>query len=533
MQQDNAITNKFDKIHFALLFRFIVTHQNYFLVITAMIFSALVHSSILRNFFFYDDYLHLYDAANRGFIKFIILPHGGHLYLVRNVIFYAFYKLFGFHTEIYFISVLLTHMLNVLLLFNILKNFTDNSYIAFSGASLWGINPINQGTLAWYSAYGHALAGTFFLWILYDISRINCRRIEITKTTVVRWMIILFACATCFGTGIALATTFPIVAWLLLYNEEKRKTVTKAMIFIVIIISVIWFFLNHQYKGINLESLVVANTPQDNSINALFDPFSWGKIVIMLCELIAYSISSTLLGPFYTIINIDNFKPVCYFISFFFLFLVVWTYLKGSTKLRYRLLSFLVLLISIYGFISLGRAVYYFHLGHAIEKAILISPRWYYIGTMLVTIILCLLLERYPLRQLSKMKYIKILPFILLAIMIVPAIQIAYSSIIFRASQIQHLEYDMVLSEINRKIERQGAGQNVYIPNYRLKNIFVPSEFKNFPGAAALYIMSYPENIVNGRRVYFVEPDHDIVTNLRKQKSIRISGVLVKPDEIH
>ena len=75
------------------------TSSTCILAISALLASAAVHSDALSYHFFLDDYLHLYQAANTGFLEFVMTPHGFHLYQTRNAIFYLLYKLFGVRAD--------------------------------------------------------------------------------------------------------------------------------------------------------------------------------------------------------------------------------------------------------------------------------------------------------------------------------------------------------------------------------------------------------------------------------------------------
>src|SRR5262245_2107742 len=73
---------------------------------------AVVYGSLPSVFFFADDFLHLFSIIDANLGEYLLRPHGGHILVVRNAVFIAFYKLFGLRAELYFWVVLLTHLVN-------------------------------------------------------------------------------------------------------------------------------------------------------------------------------------------------------------------------------------------------------------------------------------------------------------------------------------------------------------------------------------------------------------------------------------
>lgn len=93
-------------------------------------------------------------------------------------------------------------------------------------------------------------------------------------------------------------------------------------------------------------------------------------------------------------------------------------------------------------------------------------------------------------------------------------------------------EYNHIINYIEERISGYRQGQNVFIPNCRLKSIHIfLTGLKDFPDCAALYIMSFPENIVKGKKIYFVEPDTEVVQFLKRRKKARIADLLYAKDD--
>jgi len=272
------IIKKLQPINFMPQYYYRIIQPSSILVLIPLFSSAFVQSPILSYFFYYDDFLHFFQAANTEFLEFIITPYGGHLYLTRNLFFFIFYKFFGLRAEFYFIIVLSTHILNVFLLFNFIKKLTSHLYLAAFGATLWGIYPINEGALGWYSAYGIVLTSTWLLLILYDVSRVIQNEIHLTRMRLVKWQLLLIAAATSYGLGLAISLSFVIVIWFFMYGEIKRKKATLNMLYIALLIPLMYIFMLSSYQVSTGLSHAVT---QAGRMVRFISPSYWSEIFIM------------------------------------------------------------------------------------------------------------------------------------------------------------------------------------------------------------------------------------------------------------
>src|SRR5262249_17981647 len=155
-----------------------------------------------RTYFFADDFNCLLSILNDGFLRFVLRPFAGHNLLVRNLAFYASYQLFGMRAELYFWTVLLTHLLNVWLLFRVLRNMSAGLALACFGAALWGTSPAHVGTLGWYSVYGQVLVATVLLVVLGGVTARARTGAAPSRRSAAVWYALLLAGTTCFGTGV-------------------------------------------------------------------------------------------------------------------------------------------------------------------------------------------------------------------------------------------------------------------------------------------------------------------------------------------
>jgi hypothetical protein len=144
------------------------------------------------------------SIVNDGFVRFVFRPFGGHNLLVRNVAFYAFWHLFGLHAAPCFWAMLLTHLLNVWLLFRVLERLTGSALLACFGATLWGTSPLAAGVLAWYAVFGQALVATILLVVLGHLVALSRSGAAVPAPTAWLYGLLLLGSVT-FGVGIGVA----------------------------------------------------------------------------------------------------------------------------------------------------------------------------------------------------------------------------------------------------------------------------------------------------------------------------------------
>src|SRR5262245_10501316 len=150
-----------------------------------------VYHPITRIFFFADDLVHLVEIENEGPLVFLLRPFGGNTFLVRNLVFFITYRLFGLDPVSFQWTVLLTHVVNVWLMFGVLRALTASAALACFGAALWGTAPLALGSIGWYAAFGHVLVGTALLLVLRGVTRIAAEGTAIPARTAASWYVLL------------------------------------------------------------------------------------------------------------------------------------------------------------------------------------------------------------------------------------------------------------------------------------------------------------------------------------------------------
>ncbi len=145
--------------------------EEWLLLLLPLAFSAFVYRRLTHVYFFADDFLNLFRIVNDDLVQYLLLPHGGHLLATRNALFFAFYWAFGMRAEYWFWVVLITHLVNVYLLFRTIRWLTGSARLAAFGAALWGTCPVQVGALGWYSVYGQVVVGSILLLLLCRAAR--------------------------------------------------------------------------------------------------------------------------------------------------------------------------------------------------------------------------------------------------------------------------------------------------------------------------------------------------------------------------
>ena len=112
----------------------------------AWLWSALAAAAAVTTFawildldFWLDDFMHLYNLANNGYLRLVLTPHGGHLFLTTNTAYFVLRRLFGLWARPWFAVVLTTHAVNAMLLARALYAWTGRAALSALVAALWAL----------------------------------------------------------------------------------------------------------------------------------------------------------------------------------------------------------------------------------------------------------------------------------------------------------------------------------------------------------------------------------------------------------
>jgi hypothetical protein len=214
----------------------------------AVALAAIAYYPILGHYFFADDFYNLYRIQNDPLLQYILQPQGGHLLVTTHIIFYLSDLLFGADPYPYFAGVLALHLVNTVLLFALIRRMTGSDLAACTGAALWAVCPTHEGTLGWYSVFGHVVLATTVLWLLYDVAGVE-RNAAPGWGKRIRWVILILIGATSFGVGLATGMVFPLLAWLMIPPGRARLPVVILFAAVALCIPVLYVSLHRLYQG--------------------------------------------------------------------------------------------------------------------------------------------------------------------------------------------------------------------------------------------------------------------------------------------
>ena len=491
------------------------------LVLVSLALSAWVYFPITRVYFYADDLLHLLTIADEGPLAFILKPFGGHALLACNVMFVASYKLFGLRSEAYYWVVLLTHLLNVSLLFATLHGLTRSATLACFGAALWGTSPLAVGTIGWYSVYGQAMVGTLLLIVLAQLTRLAASGAPLTARTAGLWYALLLIGVVSFGTGIGVALAFPAVLFLLMPSAWRRPGLRAAWIALPLVTLAVYFVARRAY-------LLIAPLPVPELLAEVVVWFSLFALPPVVAHMLGFSVASVVLGFF----RPPYPSPACWAAIGAFcagVALVVW---RGGWPARRAVLAMVLLATSIYVVIALGRAALYAGL-HIPPWAVAGFERYYYVATIPVVVLLCLALQQVgrlvggPAPLLSRLALIAGLGAIVVGRLQSP----------FRINERGETRYyvSQTLRDIEAAVAAQPPGTTVFLANEESPQFILGPAITNpvFPGRAAVFLITHPSSdMLNGRRVRFVEPDHQLLAMHSEGAGRRLAQLLVAPEDL-
>ena len=465
--------------------------------------AAVVYAPIVDNYFWGDDFLTLFRLRDLDRFEYLMRPQGSHLYAATGAVFWAADSLFGPHPRGFFCIALFSHLLDVALLFAVIRRLAGSERLACLGATLWGTSPVLEASLGWMSVYGHVLVATAILALLVHLARL-ADGARLRPFAPLLWAALLFVAATSFGVGIGIGLVMPLAAWLILPPGRQRLGAVAALAVLAIGVAVLY-----------LGTLRYFSQPGSGAIvRGLLR--IWEPALGFTVHLFGYGLARALSGTLGERLYYPNGIAVA--IAVGGLGLLIAGALFGPPPTWRRILAVLVLALGGYGMVAVGRAAY-FGGGAAAGRV----DRYHYVGLALLVLACCIALAglaaRLRLREWVKDGLLELA---------IGALALGYA----RSTRVidHHLDFQRqtrsVIEAIARAIEAVPPGHPAYVSN----SVFVAMGplYANakpiFPGWSGVFVIFYPANVVRGRPVYFVEPDPTIVASLRGR---RTDGLLV------
>jgi hypothetical protein len=448
-----------------------------------LLLAAVVFAPILRNYFHADDFLHLHALTNGNPLSFLVQGNGGHMYLLRNALFLLSYRAFGPDPRWFFAMVLVTHLLNVWLLFDVARRLTDSGRIACLAATLWGTSPVNGATLGWYSVYGQVVLASLVLLALRVLAR------HLQAGTALRWRdatvcyALLLAGTTCFGTGIGFAIVFPLVVSLVLPPALLPRPVRRFLFSLPVVVVALYVVL------LPLSARGTGLPPGTLQIFLLGRALGWEPL-LMLIQLLAAGLVG-LVASFWRLPG-SSLGLVAYAGVAAIAAALAGTLPAAPPATRRLLVGLLLLTVAAYAMIALGRGVLHFQ-G--------IEPRYHYSASVPLVLVLALMLARAAHRV--------PLPARVADVGLAACLALGTLGYARNAWRIDHFEQDRlatarVLAAIRSAVDATPRGTAAKVANQFFPPVLALGDF---PGSAGVFTIFFPSDELDGRRVYFVVRD--------------------------
>ncbi len=481
--------------------------------------AAWVYWPITWVFFWSDDFVHLTEIVNEGPLVFLLRPFGGQAFLTRNLVFLGSYHLFGVDPVAFQWTMLLGHLLNVWLLFGVLRALTASAALACLGAALWGMSPLAVGSLGWYAIFGGVLVATTLLLVLLWVTRAATAGGPISPAAAAAWCALLLIGSTCYGPGMGAALASPVALFLILPAAWRQRGIRLAFLALPVATLALYFGLRQLYLLIDeLSSQEVFHMVQARS--------GVERTPALFLHLLAYSAGRTVLGFF---LPAEQVVPATWIAAAAFVAgvgLVLW---RGSPETRRAALAMIALWMGIYAVIAAGRAnVYWFlNIPPAVAAAM---ARYHYAATIPIVALLCL-----ALRELGRLPGLRAVPAGAAAAAGLALLVWSHQRSDLRINE-RPLVHDYFLvteRELTEAIAAAPPGATLYLENRVTPRYVLGAAIPNrlVPGRAAVFLLSRAPAALDGRQVRFVEREPDVLIEHR-DRGTPLSRLLVAPEDV-
>jgi hypothetical protein len=260
-------------------------------------------------------------------------------------------------------------------------------------------------------------------------------------------------------------------------------------------------------------------------------------------NLASYGLASLALGPFFTFIEGHipvgplrglagaDILPAVHGLGLVLVVALSLAFARAGAARRGQMAAFALLAACAYGAIGLGRAP--FMVDENLDMQFMTTAtRYHYLGQLGVALLLGLAAAEF-----ANARSLRRLPAWLGPVLLGVGIPLALPSYASSARALDPLldrrwldGVNRVMTELQETVRAAPPGSPVYVPHRRYGGyVFVSRE--EFPDWAALFVMTHREDTLEGRRVYFVETDAQLVQKFREGSNGRIKGLLVTVDE--
>jgi hypothetical protein len=156
--------------------------------------------------------------------------------------------------------------------------------------------------------------------------------------------------------------------------------------------------------------------------------------------------------------------------------------------------------------------------------------RYHYAGSLPVAVLLCLVLQ-----QIGRLGPLRRVPpgLALAAGLGVLAAGYARSGMVIDQRYKVREYFARAMQEINAAVAAHPPGSTVYIENLTSPLVLMgmmPERL--FPGRAGVFVITHPSDMVDGRRVRFIERDPEVLTWYTDRPETRLAHLLVNAQDV-
>ncbi len=449
--------------------------------------AALAYLPILHADFWGDDFLHFYQLTNFDLLTNLIIPQGGHIYLFRNLLFFSWHRLFGLWAPAYFALLLGLHLLNVSLLYALLRRFRAGPGLACFGAALWGACPLHEGVLTWFAVYGHALAGTTTLLILLPLAAAGAAgQPPSASTRRVIYAIAVVGC-TCFGVGMGVALVLPWLALLLVpgWRPWWRPPFASLWLVVPALYAAVVFMQYWLWEApsLSFNQRPIGPAVADSALAVLKAP--------------VYGAGQLLLGPWWSATDLGWLGAGALFIALAALALCA---PLGRPEHAWRhLAAGALVMAATYAIVLIGRGGL---IGPLPITGMVVHTRYHYVPLIGITIVLCVSLRRWATLGLVPDR-------VALAALALWSAVWASGAVVHppplergQQSRIQSTEF---IDAINNAAAAVPPGTAIFFRNRVFSQL--PLSRTTFPGLAAAFTVFFGKSTAYDTAIFFVESD--------------------------
>lgn len=509
---------------FAVVARWLRSWKGALLGLLAVVLALVAYYPLIGVYFWSDDFVDMVAIENRGASHFLVSTFGGHMIFFRNLEVYLVYRLFGAqHPEGWCYLMLATHLVNVALLFRVLRTVIGSDELGALGAALWGTSPMLSEALGWIAVYGQVLSGTLLLVVLGQAMARQTEEVAVSRRSALLWCFLLLLGAMCFGGAMAAALAFPVAFFLLFERRLRSRPVLLTVAGLPVFILVLYFGWHWVY------GLYEDLPPQEGMLRAIatsavLPPFQ------MLGYLYAVGTSSLLRG--YAFVG-AGYPTVIWWLTGFAAALAVSAFTFGGVSTRRRAAALLTLNLAIYAMIALGRANVYRMFAVPMSEAAR-QLRYHYTSTIPLVLLLAVplgtLVRSDWMTRVRSARFGALMPaVVLVGWLVLNGFSYAKTTFHIRTNDDCRKYVSSTLRDIEHRIDAAAPGSNVLIPNEVLPKYCTGfMGYDAIPGWAALFILFHPSDTVRGRHVSFVELE-DYAGYFDHPKNERLAPLLRAP----